>query len=69
MGHGARWMVSSPCKFNHGVLTRLAERVQTAAYNRQLPIVKYLIGLGVDTEAADIGTRFVAVGNASKTLN
>lgn len=31
--------------------------LHTAAYNRQLPIVKYLIGLGADTEAADVGTR------------
>lgn len=31
--------------------------LHTAAYNRQLPIVKYLVGLGADTEAADIGTR------------
>lgn len=32
---------------------------QTAAYNRQLPIVKYLLELGADTEVADIGARFV----------
>ncbi|MCJ1358222.1 MAG: hypothetical protein MMC33_008221 [Icmadophila ericetorum] len=29
----------------------------TAAYNRQLPIVKYLLELGADTEVADVGTR------------
>ena len=37
-----------------------AEAIQTAAYNRQLPIVKYLLELGADTEAADVGTRSVA---------
>ncbi|CAF9912195.1 MAG: hypothetical protein ALECFALPRED_007902 [Alectoria fallacina] len=31
--------------------------LHTAAYNRQLPIVKYLLGLGADTEVADVGTR------------
>lgn len=32
---------------------------KTAAYNRQLPIVKYLINLGVDTEVGDVGSRSV----------
>ena len=32
---------------------------QTAAYNRQLPIVKYLLERGADTEVVDVGTRFV----------
>ncbi|KAL9127409.1 MAG: hypothetical protein Q9217_003705 [Psora testacea] len=31
--------------------------LHTAAYNRQLPIVKYLLELGADTEVADIGAR------------
>ncbi|KAF2475797.1 ankyrin [Lindgomyces ingoldianus] len=31
--------------------------LHTAAYNRQLPIVKYLIELGVDTESGDVGSR------------
>lgn len=31
--------------------------LHTAAYNRQLPIVKYLLALGADTEVADVGTR------------
>ncbi|KAL7625834.1 hypothetical protein AAE478_005057 [Parahypoxylon ruwenzoriense] len=31
--------------------------LHTAAYNRQLPIVKYLIGLGADPEAGDVGSR------------
>lgn len=32
---------------------------QTAAYNRQLPTVKYLLELGANTEVADIGARYV----------
>ncbi|KAL9611612.1 MAG: hypothetical protein Q9167_003727 [Letrouitia subvulpina] len=31
----------------------------TAAYNRQLSVVKYLLELGADTEVADIGARFL----------
>lgn len=31
--------------------------LHTAAYNRQLPIVRYLLELGADTEVADVGTR------------
>ncbi len=31
--------------------------LHTAAYSRQLPIVKYLLGLGADTEVTDVGTR------------
>ncbi|KAI9777815.1 MAG: hypothetical protein M1816_004404 [Peltula sp. TS41687] len=31
--------------------------LHTAAYNRQLPIVQYLMELGVDTEAGDVGSR------------
>ncbi len=31
---------------------------QTAAYNRQLPIVKYLLERGADTEVADVGSRY-----------
>ncbi|KAL8853523.1 MAG: hypothetical protein Q9221_001682 [Calogaya cf. arnoldii] len=31
--------------------------LHTAAYNRQLPIVKYLLELGADTEVADVGAR------------
>ena len=38
-------------------LPALAYPYQTAAYNRQLPIVKYLLELGVDTEAGDVGSR------------
>lgn len=30
-----------------------------ASYNRQLLIVNYLMSLGVDTEAGDIGSRLV----------
>lgn len=40
---------------------RQAEKVWMAAYNHQLPIIKYLLELDADTEAADIGTRFVAI--------
>ena len=35
---------------------------QTAAYNRQLPIVKYLLENGAATEVADVGARYVASG-------
>ncbi|KAI1375398.1 ankyrin repeat protein [Hypoxylon crocopeplum] len=31
--------------------------LHTATYNRQLPIVRYLMELGADTEAADVGSR------------
>ncbi|KAL8908685.1 MAG: hypothetical protein Q9207_000653 [Kuettlingeria erythrocarpa] len=31
--------------------------LHTAAYNRQLPIVRYLLELGADTEVADVGAR------------
>jgi ankyrin repeat protein len=31
--------------------------LHTAAYNRQLPIVKYLLSLGADVEEGDVGTR------------
>ncbi|KAL8880712.1 MAG: hypothetical protein Q9198_001934 [Flavoplaca austrocitrina] len=41
---------------------------QTAAYNRQLPIVKYLLELGADTEVADIGARFVQSYRSSPGL-
>ena len=34
---------------------------QTAAYNRQLPIVKYLLDNGAATEVADVGARYVAL--------
>ncbi len=34
---------------------------QNAAYNRQLPTVKYLLELGADTEVADVGARYAAV--------
>ena len=36
-----------------------AHNPQTAAYNRQLPTVKYLLDIGADTEVADIGARLV----------
>ncbi|KAL9029778.1 MAG: hypothetical protein Q9196_002020 [Gyalolechia fulgens] len=35
--------------------------LHTAAYNRQLPIVRYLVGLGASTEVADVGTRLIEV--------
>jgi ankyrin repeat protein len=31
--------------------------LHTAAYHRQLPIVKYLVDLGVDTKSGDVGSR------------
>ncbi|KAF2203950.1 ankyrin [Delitschia confertaspora ATCC 74209] len=31
--------------------------LHTAAYNRQLPIVKYLLELGIDTQSGDVGSR------------
>ena len=36
---------------------------QTAAYNRQLPIVKYLLENGAATEVADVGARYVVSGS------
>jgi hypothetical protein len=33
--------------------------LKTAAYNRQLPIVKYLLELGAETETGDVGSRSV----------
>lgn len=32
-------------------------KCQTAAYSRHLPIVKYLLNAGVDTEAGDVDSR------------
>ena len=52
-------MVSSSCKSEHEISGKGLITFQTAAYNRQLPIVKYLLELGADTEVADVGTRFV----------
>ena len=38
-----------------------AHILQTAAYNRQLPTVRYLLDIGADTEVADIGARLVRI--------
>lgn len=35
--------------------------MKTAVYNQQLPIVKYLVDLGADTENADIGSRLATI--------
>lgn len=42
---------------------------KTAAYNRQLSIVNYLLELGADTEVADEGTRSVQTRELSNTCN
>lgn len=57
MGHSAGWLVFASCKLYVPVRMHKLLIVQTAAYNRQLPIVKYLLDIGADTEVADIGSR------------
>jgi len=52
-------VVSSSCESERESSGKGLIAFQTAAYNRQLPIVKYLLELGADTEVADVGTRFV----------
>lgn len=42
--------------------------LHTAAYNRQLPIVRYLLELGADTEVADVGARLVHPGGSSRHI-
>jgi hypothetical protein len=41
-------------KYREGLTTQ-----KTAAYNRHLPIVKYLLELGAETETGDVGSRSV----------
>ena len=46
--HVSRCVISRNTNPNH---------FQTAAYNRQLSIVKYLLELGAETQVADVGSR------------
>ncbi|KAL8941076.1 MAG: hypothetical protein Q9211_001978, partial [Gyalolechia sp. 1 TL-2023] len=51
------WSLLHVSKSRLNSFSRQTNVYQTAAYNRQLPIVRYLVGLGASTEVADVGTR------------
>lgn len=60
MGYSARRLVSSSCEFEfRNVGDHFVDYLQTAAYNGQLPIARYLLDLGADTEVSDVGARSV----------